>query len=198
MKQLYLTAILAISAVAHNNLSAQEITEFKAFESALVSKPERDYNGDSYAIELSRRNISNVSSEMIPVEQGKFIKFSVYAHYSQSKRSRLLRKMTQVAIGAGIASVPYLVQGSESSEENLTNNSYDKTVFPIAGALIVSDAFRRYSYDTPDVNSFPSYPRYKNGIFAPNASMRYTFYDLNRNVIKTLIIEIDRQAKDRW
>lgn len=198
MKHLYLIAILVLSAVWHQRSFAQNNEQpFKAFERALVNKPERDYNADQYAIELSRKNIPNVLSEMIPIEQGRFIKLEVYAHYSRSDRSRIFRKAAQVAIGAGIASIPYLIN-EPFEEEPSIDNSYGKTLLPIAGALVVADAFRRNQRTVPNIGALPNRPIYRNGLFVPKASMQYTFYNNKRSKVKTVIIDIDRQAKDQW
>ncbi len=166
---------------------------FPQLERVLYQDAAHAYD-DPTVIMLSKRRTSLLQSRLIPVRQGETVSFETHVHYTRSK-TKTWQKVGAAAAGLAIGSLPYVLN---RDAEGRSDNDWLKTAAPLAGAGVAALPLILDQRKGKPISRSVSAPRVKNGLFVPNAYLRYKLYDAKGYLLKTETQSIDKQAKDAW
>lgn len=197
-----LTVLLSLPLLSYSQTASSDCATcpnessplFEGIDEALYQDQAHAYD-DAEVIMLSKRRTSVLSSSMIPVEAGERVVFKSVVHYSSSPSRSLLKKVGTSAAGLAMGSLPYLLDGS-SSESDL-NEGLKKTT-PLLGIGMAALPWIKKKPSTQLPSTKLSYSTGKNGIFTPNAYLKYNRYNAKGILVESQVQTIDKQARDAW
>ena len=199
MQRFYISLLLLCLATSftHAQEVINDISEplFPNLDQALYQDAAHAYD-DDLVIMLSRRRMPALQSRLVPVQQGDIIDLETYVHYTKSG-TKTWQKVGATAAGLAIGSLPYLLDRGGNSE-GLIDNDLLKQVAPLAGIGVASLPFVLKNRKGQPLSGRVSVPKGKNGMFVPDAYLKYNFYDREGILLESDYQMIDRQAKDAW
>ena len=196
MRHLYAPLLLLMLSVApFTKAQDAETPLFPNLEQALYQDAAHAYD-DATVLVLSKKTVPQLQSRLIPVMKGDVIDLETYVHYTRSK-TKTWQKVGAAAAGLAIGSLPYLLDRGQNLE-GAPGNDPLKTVAPLAGAGIATLPFVLNKRRGRLTSRHFSVPKVKNGLFVPNAYLRYKLYDRKGYLLKAETQSIDRHAKDAW
>jgi len=195
LKCLVLMGVLTCSNYVAN---AQNFFDSSAIRQVLYKDATHAYD-DAQVILLSKKRVPVLRSNLIPVQVGDKVELSTFVHYSSASSGETWKKIGATAAGLAIGSLPYLMEKGDGGLETGNDHSgLSKTVAPLVGAGIVALAFATGKRKGKSISRDVSFPKSRNGIFVPDAYLKYNLYDSEGNLLKTDYRSIDKQAKDAW
>ncbi len=197
MRNFYPSLLLLLLLLAAPLAYAQdaETPLFPGLEQALYQDAAHAYD-DAAVLVLGQKTVPRLQSRLIPVMQGDVIELETYVHYTRGK-AKTWQKVGAAAAGLAISSLPYMLNTGQSAEGS-SNDGWLRKAAPLVGAGIASLPFvLNRGHNKPIGREFSS-PKTNNGLFVPNAYLRYKLYDTEGQLLKSEMQIIDKQAKDAW
>ena len=150
---------------------------------------------DASVLMLSKRGTSVLTSQMIPVTQHEQVHLQSYLHYTKLG-ARTWQKIGASAAGLAIGSLPYLLD-RRGNEGTYYSPGFQKAA-PLMGAAVASLPFLLEQKRKRRGSRAFKYSLKRNGLFVPNAYVRYTLYNQERHIVKSGYQMINREAKEGW
>lgn len=153
---------------------------------------------DDQVILLSKQQIPQLTSRLIPIQAGDEVTLSTYVHYSSALARKIWQKIGAAAAGLAISSLPHLLDKNKADGEESAGNDLLKKAASLVGAGMAALPFLLKKWKSKAISKNLNIPKSKNGLFVPDAYLSYTFYDLDGKVLTSDVQSIDKHAKDAW
>jgi hypothetical protein len=185
-----------------SSVQAQGLFDSTDLQQVLYKDALHAYDDDQVIL-LSRQRVPQLTSRLVPVQAGDEISFSTYVHYSSGSANKTWQRIGAAAAGLAIGSLPHLLDRNKANQEGGAGNDLIKKAAPLVGAGVAALPFVLNKRKGKVISKNPNMPKSKNGhrgngLFVPDAYLRYTFYDQEGQVLSSEVRSIDKHAKDAW
>lgn len=153
---------------------------------------------DDQVIMLSKMRVPVLQSRLVPVQKGDNFVVEVNTHYTRNNKE-VWTKIGATAAGLAIGSLPYLLNSRpETGKEGSGSGDLLKKVAPLAGAGVATLPFIFNKRKDKRIGRKVNPPKLRNGLFVPNAYLKYNFYDGEGVLLESDYMALDKNAKGNW